>query len=93
MAKQRIIWSSGAKLDLFKILYFYNERNGSKAYSIKLNGKFRKAVKLIEKYPTLGTRTDISNIRVLVEGNYAIFYQIKTEIIEILSIWDCRQDK
>lgn len=92
MVRQRIIWSPRAKLDLFEILDFYYKRNGSKAYSVKLNEKFRKAIKLLEKYPALGIRTDISNVRVLVEGNYAVFYLIKTEVIEILSIWDCRKN-
>ncbi len=91
MVGQRIIWSPQAKLDLFEILDFYYKRNGSKTYSIKLNGKFRKAIKLIEKYPSLGIRTDIFNVRVLVEGNYDIFYEIKDQVIEISSIWDCRR--
>ena len=92
MVKQRIIWSPRAKLDLFEILDFYYKRNGTKTYSINLNTKFRKAVKLIGKYPTLGTRTDIANVRVLVEGNYVIFYEIRSNVIEIISIWDCRQN-
>ena len=91
MAKQRIIWSPRAKLDLFVILDFYFKRNGSKTYSIKLNENFRKALKLIGKYPKLGVQTDIPNIRVLIENNYAIFYEIKNEVVEISSIWDCRQ--
>jgi len=91
MAKQGIIWSPQAKLDLFEILDFYYKRNGSKTYSIKLNLIFRKAIRMIEKYPKLGVQTDIPNIRVLIENNYAIFYEIKAEVIEISSIWDCRQ--
>jgi len=92
MAKQRIIWSQWAKNDLFEILDFYYKRNGSKTYSIKLNFIFRKAIQLIGKYPKLGVQTDIPNIRVLIENNYAIFYEIKSEVIEISSIWDCRQN-
>ncbi len=92
MAKQRIIWSPRAKLDLIEILDFYYKRNGSKTYSIRLNENFRKVVKLIEKYPNLGVKTDIVNTRVLLEGNYAIFYLIKIETIEISTIWDCRQN-
>ena len=30
MAKQKIIWSPRAKLDLFEILDFYFKRNGTK---------------------------------------------------------------
>ena len=91
MAKQRIIWSPRAKFDLFVILDFYYKRNGSKTYSIKLNTSFRNAIKFLNKYPNLGIQTDIPNIRVLIKNNYAIFYKIKNEVIEISSIWDCRQ--
>ena len=92
MARQRIIWSPRAKLDLFEILDYYFKRNGSKTYSIKLNFDFRKATKIIAKYPNLGIQTDIPNIRVLIEDNYAVFYEIKNDVIEISSIWDCRQN-
>lgn len=80
-----------AKLDLFEILDYYYKRNGSKTYSVRLNFDFQKATKMIAKYPTLGIQTDIPNIRVLIKNNYAIFYEIKNEVIEISSIWDCRQ--
>ena len=91
MAKQRIIWSARAKLDLYEILNFYIERNGSKSYSLKLNSNLRHALRLIGKYPKIGIQTDIPGIRVLIEGNFAIFYNIGIETIEIESIWDCRQ--
>ena len=90
MAKQRIIWSPRAKLDLFDILDFYYKRNGTKAYNIKLNADFRRVIKLLEKYPQLGLQTDVPNTRVLIQGNYAIFYEIKENVIEIASIWDYR---
>jgi plasmid stabilization system protein ParE len=92
MAKQRVIWSQQAKLDLFEILDFCYKRNGSKTYSISLNASFRKAIKLIGKYPKLGVQTDIPNTRVLIEGYFVVFYVIKKEVIEISSIGDCRQN-
>jgi plasmid stabilization system protein ParE len=91
MAMQRIIWSPQAKLDLFEILDYYYKRNGTKTYSIKLNSNFRKVIKLLEKYPQLGLQTDVPNTRVLIQGNYAIFYEIKKDVIEIESIGDCRR--
>jgi len=91
MVRQRVIWSSRAKLDLFEILNFYYKRNGSKTYSFKLNSSFRQALKLLEKYPQLGVQTDIPAIRILIEANFAIFYEIRPGQIEISSIWDCRQ--
>ena len=92
MAMQRIIWSPQAKIDLFEIIDFYYKRNGTKTYSISLNASFRKAIKLIGKYPKLGVQTDVPNTQVLIEGNFVVFYVIKKEVIEISSIGDCRQN-
>ena len=92
MVKRKIIWSPGAKIDLFKILDFYFQRNGTKAYSIKLNSNLQKSIRLLENHPEIGVKTDIENVRVLIHGDYEIFYEIKVKTIEIITIWDCRQD-
>jgi plasmid stabilization system protein ParE len=92
MVKRKIIWSSRAKTDLFDILDFYFQRNGTKTYSIKLNANLRKSILLLETHPEIGVQTDIDNIRNLIHGDYAIFYEIKIKSIEIVTIWDCRQD-
>lgn len=92
MAKRKIIWSSRAKVDLFEILDFFYQRNGTKTYSKKLNLTFRKSVRLLVKHSELGVPTDIQNIRNLIEGDYSIFYKIESESIEILTIWDNRQN-
>jgi len=92
MVKRKIVWSSRAKADILKVLEFFYIRNGSKTYSKKLNSKIRKTVKLLSKHPFLGIQSDIENIRVLVEGDYVIFYQVDEDSIRITTIWDCRQN-
>ena len=92
MAKRRIIWSPRAKIDQFKILDYYYKRNGNKIYSQKLYKRFLSAIKLLKKHPEIGIQTDVLNIRNLIEGDYAIFYRINLNTIEIITIWDCRQD-
>ncbi len=92
MVKRKIEWSAQAKTDLSNILEFFYFRNGSKTYSKKLNLKLRKAIRLLSKHPLIGIQSDVENIRAIVEGDYAIFYQIAEETIRILTIWDCRQD-
>jgi|SRR5450759_2891591 len=92
MAKRKIVWSSKAKFDLLKILEYFYIRNGSKTYSIKLNSKIRRAVRLLSNHPFLGLQSDVENVRALVEGDYAIFYQVDKETIRITTIWDCRQN-
>lgn len=92
MVKRKIIWSPGSKLDLFDILNYYYQRNGNKTYSKKLNSTFKKSVRLLAKHADIGVQTDVQNVRNLIQGDFNIFYEIKTETIEIITIWDSRQD-
>jgi len=92
VAKRKIIWSSRAKLDLSEILEFYWKRNGTVAYSKKLNLKIRKAVKLLEKHSEIGIHTDLQNVRSLIVGDFSIFYEIQSATIEIITIWANQQD-
>ncbi len=92
MAERKIEWSVDARKDLLDILEFYIERNGSKTYSIKLNGLINKSIKLISKNPTIGTKTDYESVRALITGGYQIIYEIFDQIILIVMIWDCRRN-
>jgi toxin YoeB len=92
MAKRKIVWSAKAKIDLLQILEYFYIRNGSKTYSLKLNSKIRSSIRLLSNHPYLGLQSDVENVRVLVEGDYAIFYQVDKETIRITTIWDCRQN-
>ena len=92
MAKRKIVWSSKAKFDLLQILEYFYIRNGSRTYSVHLNSKIHKTVKLLSNHPFLGLQSDIENVRSIVDGNYAILYQVDSETITINAIWDCRQN-
>jgi len=92
MASRRIIWSSRAKLDLFEILDYYYKRNGTKTYSKKLNSTLRKSIKLLKKYPYIGVKSDIQFVRNLITGDYCVFYEVKSDSIVIITIWDSRNN-
>jgi len=92
MAERKVIWSSRAKIDLQEILDFFYSRNGTKTYSKKLNVTFRKSVRLLARHSDIGNPTDIQNVRCLIEGDYSIFYKLESNTIEILTIWDSRQN-
>ena len=92
MAKRKIAWSAKAKIDLLQILEYFYLRNGSKTYSLKLNSKIRCSIRLLSNHPYLGLQSDVENVRALVEGDYAIFYQVDKETIRITTICDCRQN-
>ena len=89
---KRIVWTSRAEKIFTYILEFYVERNGSKTYSRKLNQEVKEIIDLLKKHPFLGTITDFENIRVIIRGDYKIFYQIKPAVIIIHLVWDCRQN-
>ena len=88
----RVIWSDNAHRIFTKILDYYLERNGSKTYSRKLSNEVFVFIQLISNRPYIGIRTDNENVRLLIKGNYKIFYQIEPNLIIIQLVWDCRQD-
>jgi len=92
MAGRKIIWAPRAKNDLFEILDYFYKRNGSKTYSKKLNSTLRQSIKLLKKYPFIGIKTDIQSVRNLITGDYCIFYEVKSDSIIIIAIWDNRNN-
>ena len=82
MGKRKLIWSQSALNDMTEIFDYYNKRNKS---------KFRAIMCLILSSPRMGIKTEDENIRYVLSGNYALFYEIKSCTIEVLIVWDCRQ--
>jgi toxin YoeB len=91
MAKE-IIWSEQAKNDRENILTYWILRNQSKLYSIKLDLLFKESVNLLSEYPSIGKPTDMKHIRAKKVRDYFIFYQDTGSQIQILTIWDTRQN-
>ena len=61
-------------------------------YPRKLNGLFKEAVLLISQYPNIGRPTQHPTARVKIVRDYFVIYDEMEDCIEILSIWDSRQD-
>lgn len=91
MAK-KIIWSLHAQNDRKDILEYWNHRNKSKIYSKKLNILLKTSIKLISSHPNIGRKTDYFFIRSKVVKDYQIFYEETETSINILRIWDTRQE-
>jgi plasmid stabilization system protein ParE len=92
MVKRKIIWSDRAAGEFKLVLEFYNQRNGSKEYSTKLLGQIEALGLLLLSYPSLGHLTKNKITRVLVKGNFMLFYEVTDHSIEIVSFWDARQN-
>lgn len=91
MAKQ-IIWSDRAKTDKRNILSYWRKRNKSNDYPKKLNRIFKESIYAISVSPFSGKKTNYSNAKVKIVRDYKIFYDETETSIEILTIWDTRQN-
>ncbi len=91
MAK-KIIWTKKAQQERIDILSYWIENNKSKTFSIKLNKLFVNKLKLLSEQPYLGKKTEIENIFVKVVKYYLLIYEIREEILIVLSIWDSRRN-
>jgi len=89
---KRLIWSEKAQREKESILTYWLERNGTKTYSKKLAHQFNKSIQHILKFNLIGSETTRKGIRVLVSGNYLIFYKVEEQEIQILSLRDSRQN-
>lgn len=76
MASRRIVWTLSAKLQLKDIFEYFNFRNKSKVYSLKLNALIHTELKILLQQPTIGKKTDSINVRGLLIENHYIFYEI-----------------
>jgi len=91
MAK-RIIWSPHAVADRISILDYWHQRIGNKTYSRKLDNSLKEIIQKIAYYPKIGRQLTGRKERFFVMDSYQIFYTETNSAIEILHIWDSRQN-
>lgn len=91
MAKQ-IIWTLSAQLDRKEIFLYWNKKNKSNLYSLKLNKLFIEATELLASHPQTGRSTNIQNVRVKIIRDFLMVYSFTDTDIQILAIFDTRQN-
>lgn len=92
MAERAIIWTKTAAKQRREIFKYWNERNGSVNYSIKLIYQIASHLNVISKHPEAYKNTEYPKTRESAMGNYSIYYKIFYNKIIITSFWDNRQD-
>ena len=92
MADKKIIWSSRAKNELYQVLEFFLQRNGTPDYSLKLVEEIEDLISSLSQSELIGRLTSNKFTRVISMKVYLIFYEIKGDTIEIVSFWDNRQN-
>jgi len=90
--EREVIWSLEALELLEGILTYWEVRNGSKKYSLKLNKYFQDVLRQVSKYPESGRVTKYQNVNYRIVKDYFIYYTYNDKAIEVLSLCDMRRD-
>ena len=91
MAK-RLKWATSAKIQRHAILNYWIKRNQSKIYSRKLNKLFNECAETILLYPEIGIKIPNIHCRKRLIKDFYFIYTITENEIEIVTIWDTRQN-
>lgn len=91
MAK-KIEWTETSVQDRFRIYHFWIANNKSDSYSRKLEILFNEAARLISEFPEIGMETDYPDLRVKMVRSYKLFYINQVDKIQIIRVWDSRQN-
>lgn len=85
-----IIYSPQFAESLEAILNYFDERNGSNAYSKKLFKMLHEQIQLLATFPEVGRQTNFPGVRILFVDTYGIEYQIRDMTILIIDIYSCK---
>ena len=88
---RRIVWSKRSQEDRKNIFSYWNARNESNHYSLKLNRLFIDAVEILSIHPQLGRKSTKNGIKIMVVRDYLILYEFNEKELRILTIFDSRQ--
>jgi plasmid stabilization system protein ParE len=89
----KIVWTEKANIERLRILQFWIDNNKSRVFSLKLDKLFISAIRDLSKKPAIGRKTEFENVRVKIVREYLIFYEIVSQDLVILSVWDGRRHK
>jgi toxin YoeB len=84
-----ILYSQQFADNMESILRYFDERNGSDAYSRKLMGMIHSQIQTLTIFPEIGRMTDFPGVRILFVERYGIEYQIREDMILVVDIFSC----
>jgi plasmid stabilization system protein ParE len=88
----KLFWAETAIRQRNFIFEYWNERNGSVSYSLKLFAKIKERTDILKQNPEIGKKTEYKNTRAVSLGHYSVFYQFDSTKIIITAFWDNRQE-
>ena len=78
--------------NLESILQFFDERNGSDAFSKKLLKMIQREIVILKTMPEIGRMTNFPGVRILFVERFGIEYQIRNEETLIIDIFSCQKN-
>jgi len=90
MAK-KIRWTERSLIDRSEIYRYWLHRNHSDVYPEYLERIFENAGELISLFPQMGVKTEHAGVYLKVVRDFKLFYRLKGDYVEILRVWDTRQ--
>ncbi len=88
----KVVWADLALRSLHHTLLFWVEHTQSVKYSNQLLEKIEATILRIQKFPNSGKLYKKGPIRKIIVGNLSIFYTVNIKNIQIILIWDNRQN-
>jgi toxin YoeB len=88
----KVVWADLAFRSLQSILLFWIKRTQSVRSANQLLEKIDSAILTIQKFPKVGKTYKKGPIRQTIIGDLSIFYLVYINNIQILLIWDNRQN-
>jgi toxin YoeB len=89
---KKIRWTTASIIDRTIIYKYWMERNQSDVYPEKLEQLFEKSAEMISNFPNIGIKTKYRNVFSKLVRSYKIFYRIEGDEIQVLRVWDTRQN-
>lgn len=96
--KLKLNWTLFARGELYKIFQYYKSKSSLKT-AISTVEEISKQVLILEKFPFIGQKEELladskQDFRYLLYSNHKIVYYVNLELnlVEIVDIFDCRQE-
>jgi toxin ParE1/3/4 len=88
----RVRWTDVATRKLLQVGEYIAQDNPKAA--TKLLKQIRQTVKLLQRNPFMGRRTEFEGVRELVvHANYLVSYRVSNDTVEILQVWHAAQQR
>ena len=88
----KIIWTRNALEHLEHILNYWEVRNGTNSYSIKLYKLFQKGLDVLSRHPETGIITNNNFIRKKTIRDYFVYYSFNETNLTLIGIVDMRRN-